>query len=109
MRYLLLLVILLAGCMEAPQSSTPMTLPAEQPCCPVRCSKPRLLVFTAEWCPACRAASPTIQAIKGVDVVVINCDDQPDAVAKYQVKSIPMFIYEDKRTNDPDEAASWFE
>lgn len=53
-----------------------------------------LLHFTADWCPACRQMAPVIKKLAedGMPIVHIDADQQPDKLAKYQVKQIPTFI-----------------
>ena len=116
MRTLIVLLglVLVTGCATPPpEAPAPPAACSSQCKChtPVEVTTPTVLVFTAKWCPACPAAKPGIAQLieKGVNVVVIDCDERPDLVSKYNVTSIPLFICEGERTNDPDVAMSWFE
>jgi thioredoxin 1 len=77
--------------------------------------KPRLVVFTAKWCGACKAVKPTIDAIeaKGYQVTRYDADEQPDILKKYRVKSLPTFIIYTgdrvERTNYIEVVRAWFE
>jgi hypothetical protein len=44
-----------------------------------------------------------------VVVRIFDCDERPDLVKQYGVPAIPLFIYGEHRTNDPQVALSWFE
>ena len=118
MRNLLVLLIVVAGCATPPELSFVRRMPVQVPTvapvvpvAPVAPVAPAMLVFTAQWCPACQAAKPYIEQLieKGVNVTVVNCDERSDLVSQYNVTSIPLFIYGDERTNDPAVALSWFE
>jgi thiol-disulfide isomerase/thioredoxin len=55
--------------------------------------KPELLVFTAPWCPACKAAEPEIEKLEAdYKVVRIDIDADPDSARKYNIESVPTFI-----------------
>jgi len=79
---LLALVALNAGC-EASQE-------AQQG----RCSRPKVLAFTASWCAPCQRAKPTLIQLQaaGVDVEIIDIDEHPELARKYGGTSVPAFI-----------------
>jgi thioredoxin 1 len=79
---LLVLVALTAGC-EASQEANQG-----------RCSRPKVLAFTASWCVACQRAKPVLAQIQaaGVDVEIIDIDAHPDLAKKYGVTEVPTFI-----------------
>jgi thiol-disulfide isomerase/thioredoxin len=78
----LVLLALTAGCeasQEGPQG---------------RCSRPKVLAFTASWCAPCQRAKPTLIQIRaaGADVEIIDIDAHPDLARKHGVTSVPTFI-----------------
>lgn len=56
----------------------------------------------APWCGPCKMMMPTIEKLakefnvpdSEVEIIKINADENPEAVAKYQVKGIPTLIFE---------------
>ena len=79
---LLVLLAMTAGC-EASQE-------AHQG----RCSRPKVLAFTASWCAPCQRAKPALVQIRaaGVEVEIIDIDAHPDLARKHGVTSVPTFI-----------------
>jgi thiol-disulfide isomerase/thioredoxin len=59
-----------------------------------RCSRPKVLAFTASWCAPCQRAKPALIQIQaaGADVQVIDIDAHPDLAKKHGVTSVPTFI-----------------
>jgi len=78
----LVALTLIAGC-EASQESPQG-----------RCSRPKVLAFTASWCAPCQRAKPALVQIQaaGVDVEIIDVDAQPDLARQYRVTSVPTFL-----------------
>ena len=56
----------------------------------------------APWCGPCKMMMPTIEKLakefnvedSNVEILKINADENPDQVAKYQVRGIPTLIFE---------------
>ena len=59
----------------------------------------KILDFWAEWCGPCKFMEPLMdeleKELKGkVDIEKINVDENQELTAKYQVLSIPTYIFE---------------
>ena len=55
----------------------------------------KVLFFSANWCPACRHADPTYQALRnaGYPIRKVDVDSNPTLAQKYGIRSIPQFVY----------------
>lgn len=63
---------------------------------PLITSKKVLVLFYADWCGYCQKLKPSwsqlmegFQGINGCQILAINADENPDLVAKHQVKGFP--------------------
>jgi thioredoxin 1 len=57
----------------------------------------KLMDFSAEWCPPCRAMKPVVhelaEELRGqLEVVEIDVDQNPDLAQRYNITRIPCFI-----------------
>lgn len=56
-----------------------------------------LVDFDAPWCPPCKVLSPILEQLHEelggtVDVLKVNCDDNPALASKYGIMSMPTVI-----------------
>lgn len=62
----------------------------------LKCEKPVIVDFWAEWCGPCRMMSPVIKEIADerddVKVCKVNVDDEPELSNRYNVSAIPTVI-----------------
>jgi|SRR5277367_3566552 len=53
--------------------------------------------FWAEWCPPCKGMVPTLDQIceqmPNVKVVKINIDEEPETAERFDIQSIPTFLF----------------
>ena len=87
--------------------------PVSQPEVPLQLSKQELLVFTATWCKACRAAEPEVAKLK-IRTTKVDVDVLPSVWRRYRLpdNKIPLFVLLecDKvfcSTNDLNEIKRW--
>jgi thiol-disulfide isomerase/thioredoxin len=54
----------------------------------------QLVVFTADWCGACKAMKPIVADLyrQGFDVRVYNVDSNREKAERYGIRSIPTFV-----------------
>ena len=75
------------------------------------CTRPKIIAFGADWCPACCAGHAKLDALEqmGVEIERVNIDQHPDLMAQNHITSIPVYLvircgHETVRTQDIDEA-----
>ena len=80
---LIALLVLIAGCATLPKQEQRQG-----------CQRPKVLAFTASWCVPCQRTKPVLVQIKaaGVDVQIIDIDEQPALARQYGVSSVPTFF-----------------
>ncbi len=69
--------------------------------------KPSIIDFSAVWCPPCRKMKPIFEKIAKqygdkINFISIDVDEYPEIANKYQIQSIPTFVFLDedgKETN----------
>ena len=63
---------------------------------------PKIIAFGADWCPACCAGQPKLDALEqmGVEVEQINIDQHPDLVAQSQHHEHPGLLGDPLRSRD---------
>ena len=70
-----------------------------------KAGKPLLVVFTAEWCPACKELTPVLESIQAggtqdVTILIIDVAEDGLLAARYDVSAIPMLLFFDKGGNE---------
>ena len=62
----------------------------------MKCEKPVLVDFYAEWCGPCKKLGPVLedfaQEHPEIRVVKVNVDENPDLVRRYEVKGMPSLL-----------------
>ncbi|MCC9604425.1 thioredoxin family protein [Blastopirellula sp. JC732] len=55
----------------------------------------KVYFFSAPWCGACKRAQPTYEQLRdeGYPIKKINVDNDQDLAMKYNIRSIPTFVY----------------
>ncbi|TWT30735.1 thioredoxin family protein [Blastopirellula retiformator] len=55
----------------------------------------KVYFFSAPWCGACKRAQPAYQRLRdeGYPIKKINVDNDQDLAMKYNIRSIPTFVY----------------
>jgi thiol-disulfide isomerase/thioredoxin len=58
------------------------------------CTRPKVIAFTASWCGPCHAAQPLLVQVeaRGVEVQIVDIDENPEMARKYGVTSVPTFF-----------------
>jgi thiol-disulfide isomerase/thioredoxin len=58
------------------------------------CQRPKVVAFTASWCGPCSSAKPFLRElqVKGVEVQIIDTDENPEMARQYGVTSVPTFF-----------------
>jgi len=80
-------LVLLCGCDEqSPGKEAPDRLRPT--------STYRVYSFTADWCPVCQRDKPKLAELRrrGVEVVEIDYDAQPEMARQYQVRRLPTYV-----------------
>lgn len=62
----------------------------------LKCEKPVLVDFYADWCGPCKMLSPMVDQVaqenETIKVVKVNVDEAQDLALQYQVMSIPTLV-----------------
>ena len=101
-----MLAMLLAGCMGRNAMDFPWSQTQESRLEHVssatfdervlKCEKPVLVDFYAEWCGPCKKLGPVLddfaQEHPDIRVVKVNIDENPELASRYEVKSIPCLL-----------------
>ena len=59
----------------------------------------KMIYFKAPWCGPCRMTSPIVEQLQsesettGVEVEIVNVDENQDLAAEYGIRSIPTFVF----------------
>ena len=58
----------------------------------------KLIRFTAAWCPSCKRFAPILEAFaekRGVPLVTVDVEEQPDLGTAYDVRTLPTTVLVD--------------
>ena len=62
----------------------------------------KILYFTATWCPPCKAIAPIFETLSkkhpDLSFVKIDVDSLTETAQKYQIRSVPTFIFMNGQT-----------
>lgn len=64
----------------------------------------KVLFFTADWCPTCKAMYPVWEKIivnnTGIDYSIEDCTSSQEEAIKYRVSQLPTFVMVDDLGNE---------
>lgn len=102
--YTLIFTMLAAGvavsCGNNEKKATQDTVVAASPAPVASEGLPTVIDFYATWCGPCRQMAPVFEVLKGeyggkIEFRSIDVDQDPDMAARYNISSIPTFVFLD--------------
>ncbi len=68
-----------------------------------RCTQPKIVVFSADWCPHCHRMIPVLEEVAKryegrVTLFIVNVTRSPKTAAKYAVRGVPTMLFFKKGT-----------
>lgn len=59
----------------------------------------KIIKLSTSWCNPCKVLKKNLEGFTRVPVEEIDCEENPDTAAKYNVRNVPTLVYLDENEN----------